>query len=378
MRQLAAVLVATSLLAGAVRADEVPDLRRLFPRERDVLIERDGLTRIPLPPDVLAACRPDLSDVRVFDREEREVPYLIDAGLPPGTELSMVRRQDAEVVEVRREPLGGRDDTPTYVETYVLTAPPASDAPWDLVVDVGDRPFVRAFEVAGEDGEPYLETSVFRLPDGKGEKTRVTLPSLTMPRIAVTLKGQEGAYLEPKFRFEAVSAVAEPRERMAVVLREVSRRSENGRSIIELERPRGVVPDVLEVATRTGSFNRGVAVWDEANGASPLLLAQTRIFRVHGAVPTEEREIVVRPARGDRLRLEVDDGDSPPLDGLTVSAVVRQPVLIVDLSGAGDEPAARLLFGGHRAHAPRYDLAAFVPLTGAAVVDARAQATGAP
>jgi hypothetical protein len=75
-------------------------------------------------------------------------------------------------------------------------------------------------------------------------------------------------------------------------------------------------------------------------------------------VAPEQREIVVRPARGERLRLEIDDGDSPPLDALTVSAVVRQPVLIADLEGTGEEPAAHLLFGGHRAHAPRYDLEA--------------------
>ena len=61
MRLNPAALVAASLLAATVRAGEPPDLRRLFPQERDIFIERDGLTRVPVPPDVLAACRPDLS-----------------------------------------------------------------------------------------------------------------------------------------------------------------------------------------------------------------------------------------------------------------------------------------------------------------------------
>jgi hypothetical protein len=72
--------------------------------------------------------------------------------------------------------------------------------------------------------------------------------------------------------------------------------------------------------------------------------------------------------------VQIDDGDSGPLEGLTVSAIVRQPVLVVALSGAGEQPAARLRFGGGRAHAPRYDLTGLLPQPGTPLTGERAVA----
>ena len=374
MRLNPAALVAASLLAATVRAGEPPDLRRLFPQERDIFIERDGLTRVPVPPDVLAACRPDLSDLRIFDRDERELPYLIDAGVPEGRRVEMVRTHAVEIVDARREEIRREDGPPLHRETYVVAAPPATEAAWELVFEVSRPRFVRRFEVRA-DGAPeplVADGSIFRLPELPAEKVRVALP--TAGPLTVTLEGEDGTYLEPRLRFEATSPVASPRERVVVPLEEVSRRSLNGRTEIELARPRGVVPDVLRIETATGSFNRAVEVWDEGPGRSPVRLGGAKLFRVETGIPVEARELDVQPARGERLRVLVDDGDSGPLQGLAVAAVVRQPVLVVALSGAGDQPAGRLRFGGGRAHAPRYDLTGLLPRPGAQLTGERAVA----
>jgi hypothetical protein len=66
----------------------------------------------------------------------------------------------------------------------------------------------------------------------------------------------------------------------------------------------------------------------------------------------------LRPARGERLRVMIDDGDSPPLEEPAFSAVIRQPALLFSLPSAG---RATLRFGGGRAHLPRYDLAGLLP-----------------
>jgi hypothetical protein len=43
------------------------DLRTLFPSQADVFAGGSSLSRLELPLDVIAACRPDLSDLRIVD-----------------------------------------------------------------------------------------------------------------------------------------------------------------------------------------------------------------------------------------------------------------------------------------------------------------------
>jgi hypothetical protein len=94
-------------------------------------------------------------------------------------------------------------------------------------------------------------------------------------------------------------------------------------------------------------------------------------------------------ARGERLRIEIDDGDSPPLADLAFAAVVRQPSLIFALppapagGGAAGGAAAVgapggttgvLRFGGGRAHPARYDLTGLLPPPDSAATGKRAEA----
>jgi hypothetical protein len=64
------------------------------------------------------------------------------------------------------------------------------------------------------------------------------------------------------------------------------------------------------------------------------------------------------PARGDALRVVIEDGSSPPLDGLGFVALLPQPALFFALPAAGEGNAAQatLRFGGGRAFRPRYDV----------------------
>jgi hypothetical protein len=96
---------------------------------------------------------------------------------------------------------------------------------------------------------------------------------------------------------------------------------------------------------------------------------------VAALVPVEETEVALGPPRGDRLRVEIEDGDSPPLDGLAVEAIVRRPAVVFDAAApAGDAPVAVVRFGGGRAYAPRYDLAGFALAPGRVDVGRRAEA----
>jgi hypothetical protein len=200
-------------------------------------------------------------------------------------------------------------------------------------------------------------------------------PGALAGQLTLTLEGEDGAYLEPAFRFESNRAL-EPVGQIVVPLVEIGRRQGAGRTVVEIERPGGVVPDVLRVETRTGSFERPIAVWDEGPAGRATQIGSGTLRRLEGAwrrhggerwleggPDTDQREVELLPARGERLRVEITDADSPPLDALGFAAVVRQPTLFFSATAtAGYTPAATLYFGGGRVQAARYDLAGLAPL----------------
>src|SRR5207244_6268525 len=70
--------------------------------------------------------------------------------------------------------------------------------------------------------------------------------------------------------------------------------------------------------------------------------------------PPERLELVLdQTPRTDRLILEVENGDNPPLDVGDVEATVAAPRLVFK---AESGPGIALYYGNRRAPAPRYDL----------------------
>lgn len=367
-RLAAAALVAVTGASAAVGA-EPPELATLFPRRAELRAQVGPLARLELPPEVLTACRADLSDLRIVDAAGREVPFLVLEGLAPETAIEVREVVRPELLEVDRR-TEGRDPGPDLQhERYELAAPPPAPPGerWDLVLETGRRELVRRAGVSRVEvgtGERALwEGSLFRLATPPRERLRVPLPSLdaTGGRLVVALEGEEGSYLEPGFRYERVREIPGA-ERARVPLEALARRSREGRTVLELARPRGLVPDRLVLETDTPVLERRVEVWDEGPGAAPDPLGRETVVRVPGPGGVEDLEVAIAPPRGDRLRVVVTDGDSPPLDALRVAAAVRRPALLFALSGTGDGvAAATLYFGGGRAHRPRYDLAELAP-----------------
>jgi len=357
--------VALTLLASAVAAvPTAPELRRLFPREADLFAPRPGLARLALPPEVLKDCRPDLSDLRVFDRQDREIPFLVDSGIDVDEVREVKQTVAARILDVEREQSA---DGSATSERYEITAPPApsEEGLWDLVVDTSRPEFVRTVTVSAirADGVsvPLIEQApLFRLRNAPG-RLRVTLPSVAAERLSVTVAGSEGFLLEPTFRFENVRRL-EGGARLVAPLEELSRSSMGGQTVIELARPSGLVPDLVRVTTSTPSFRRSLTVWDLGPVARAVQIGAGTVTRVAVREGVEETEVRVNPARGERLRVVIGDQGSPPLADLKLSAVVRQPTLMFFLTAADAErPAGVLRFGGGRVDRPRYDLAALLP-----------------
>jgi hypothetical protein len=363
------------LLAGAVspagpaagaEAGGAPRLRTLFPRQAPIAAEGGRLVRLILPPEVLAACRPDLSDLRVFDGDDREVPFLVDGGWATGRRLEVERTVDLEPVAVDRRRSDRETGPPLWRESYELALPadlPAGAA-WELVAVTSRPSFVKRVDVTAAGVELVRDGSLFRLAGPPRERTAVPLPDFRGRRLSVVLEGEDGGYLQPVFRLRTAHDVA-GRAAVAVALATIERREEGGRTVLVLARPRGLVPGAIRLATSTAAFSRPVEVWDEGAGSAAGALGRRTLFRVRALTAVEGLELPLAPARGDRLRVVIADGDSPPLGDLAGSAVVRQPALLFTLpapaSGETGPAAATLRFGGARAFRPSYDLAALPP-----------------
>src|SRR5437879_13446997 len=96
------VLVARAGIAGDPGAVM---LRKLFRRAADIHADASGLVRLPLPAEVLTSCRPALSDLRIVDRDDHEVPFLVDSGFDADARVALERSAAAAVVSVRRDDL---------------------------------------------------------------------------------------------------------------------------------------------------------------------------------------------------------------------------------------------------------------------------------
>ena len=353
---LAATLAVGTALAAAQGEGE---LRALFSHQAAIRAERGGLVRLPLPPQVLALCSADLRDLRVFDARERELPFLVDSGRRPDEAIAVRRTFTPRVLGLSREQSEPEGRQLLTREIYAIEAPsgPPEGEHWELVFDVHWARFVREVRVShgpAQQGEQVLASgSIFRL-DAETERVRLPLLPLPARKLRVELSGAEEFYLEPSFRFESARNL-DALERSSVRLDESAREQRDGLTVITLERPGGIVPDLLRVDTATGSFSRRLRVWDERPGGADALLGGGRVFRVAVDPPVDRLELGLAPARGAALRVEVEDGDSPPLEKLRFFAVVRRPVLVFELADAG---VATLRFGGGRTRAPRYDLAA--------------------
>lgn len=395
-------LAAAVLTSEAVAASR-PELATLFPHQAEILVDGGdstgegssgdgssggdskggGLTRLVLPTEVVRSVRPDLSDLRIFDGQGRQVPYLVDTG---ETQVELREEIPAVVLEVDRrntEAAGKQDRAPAvWHEIYEIEVP--SQGPvvgsWDLVFEASSRSFVRRLVVesidrAGTAQVVVPKSSLFRLQSPLREKRRVSLPPLGegISRLRLSLEGEERFYLDPKIRFHSRQGF-DARLRASSELRELGRQSIERQTIIELERPRGLVADRLRLVTTSEAFHRPVAVWDEGPGSSDTVLGEAACYRVSGTTAVEGLEIELSPSRGDRLRVVITDGDSPPLESLSFLAEVRQPALIFSLPrAASGQVSGTLRFGGGRAFRPQYDLAALLPPVNHEVTGDRAE-----
>ncbi|MDH5528038.1 MAG: DUF3999 domain-containing protein [Nitrospirota bacterium] len=375
--RIAILLIAFLLpLQALALAPERADLRSLFSHRAEIFVDAAGLARLALPGEVIAVSQPDLRDLRILDAAGNEVPWVAE-----DTDLFLNKQArqsiNGKLLNLTRTELRSETEPTLFREVLELAWPestPATGA-WELVVNTPRTEVLRRVTLSAKaaDGTvtPVGETtSLFRLPNQGGEKMRLPLPPMAPASLLVTLEG-DGAYLSPTLEFETRIHFA-PEARSELPLAEMARNRERDSqgftTILEVSRPAGMGASVLRVKTSTPVFNRRIRVTTEHRSSTDQVVGHGTVFRVAVA---ENLEIPLEASSGTRLRIEIEDGDSPPLEELTVTALVPRPTLTFSIQGAAPgTPAGTLYFGGNRASAPRYDITPLLPrvpttLTGA-------------
>ena len=344
---------------------ETEALKTLFPERARITATGSGLSRLELPAEVLAACRADLANVRILSTDGREIPYIVDSPEPSGATVTVHYGGPPEIITAERSRRALDERVTVYRESFVLELPalPADVPAWDLVLAVPRADFVSRLDVTaiGRNGErtPIISGgSVFRLRSAGAEKLRFTISDLDTTRIEVVLESEDTGFLEPRFAVES-SRFLQETGTSAVGLSTLEIRELVNATEIVIDRPRGLVPRRLVITTSTDTFHRRITVWDEGPGADPEALGSSAVLRIAAVAPIEVLEIPIRAPRGDRLRLVIDNQDSPPLSDVRFAALMPRPVLVFSIPEG--PPEATLYFGGARARRPRYDLAALDP-----------------
>jgi len=362
---LAALLALSASLPTHAQAP-TPDASRVFPFEAPIL---GGVTQrvayLPIPTEVLEEAAPNLADVRVHSASGQELPYVVDSGARASRTATRVI-EDARILRTDRRIERGPSLAPTYVERFEVSMPSLpsdladgawSTRRWTLHLETPHPRYVAQVQVlfaATERQTPLADGSVYRFPDPTREGAELVLgypPELPSEqnRLIVEVRGEAG-YLEPTLRFSTQTERMAPQV-LSVPLEVLASGSEGGVTTVRLARPAGVMPDRLTLHTSTANFHRQVTVSDDAQGRPTVNVGSGLAYRLAEVSGAEVLSVGLRRMVGQALLVRIEDQDSPPLEQLTFSAEVTQPVLAFT-----SEPGAVLRFGGGRVRAPVYDL----------------------
>ncbi len=364
------LFVALFLCAPAIASAQDPiDPSRLFSHQASVVQLGATSYRLPLSAEVLAICRPNLSDVRLYDYDDQEIPWMLDSAtrlLTPESE--QIAESVAPTLDTLTHEIEGTPRAPTgFHEVYEIPAP--GEAPsrgqWDLVLGTARDHFVvdvHVTAVATDGSEREIgHASAFRFVAPLRERVRVPVTAPAFDRVRVDVRGHEG-FLDPTFVWVATRG-ARAGEELVVPLEIRARTHVGTQTVLTIARPEGIVPEALRFTTSTAAFLRAVHV--ETSGRT----TDSTLWRVPGASGAEVLDVHAPAAQEPTLTVRIDDQDSPALADLTVSAVLSRPVLVYF------SQAQTLRFGGGRVRAPHYDLSA---LQGSWAIDQLLDGTDTP
>lgn len=315
---------------------------------QSIPVTKPGLTRLDIPTATLNAARPQLEDLRVISPSGGETPIIV------------------------RWPWVGQELLPKILDTFdmrlvdrttELTFTTNTDEPLKAIeLDAAAPRFLKAARIeSSSDGATWqtlvANTVIFREP-GYGEHLRIKLPSQRCARLRVIIDDQSS----PPIAFSrAVLDANMPLPSESPLRATITKREElknATRLTLALEGKNAFVAS-LKIGITDSLFSRNVSVFasgDDGLDAANDGIATGTLFRLAADGKTSADLIVPvhRRVFTDKLIVDIDNGDSPPMKIDGIEATQHLPVTV--LFHATEAGQWRLICGNALAAAPRYDI----------------------
>jgi len=306
-----------------------------------------GLVQVNLSAETGNIARPDLSDLRIVDPNEKEVPFLIDQPMPRAE--STVRPKDfhAEIISVETRLL-------------IATGTDLAIAGITLETPTGTS-FIKSVQVEGSNdqknwrtltsGDPVFTISNgaarlrVQFPEGKWQFLRVLVDDNRTPPLPWT-----GARL-------IIAGSPAPTEPVSIMIKSRDENPGTTRLGLDLGAANLRIASI-RIGTSEPVFTRAVTVATPELSEEKLheqTLSSAVLYRVdlNGKIEARLDIPIEKQVYGRELVLLIDNGDSPPLIVSEVRAERRMTRLLFFARGAG---SYSLLSGNSQCDPPRYDL----------------------
>ncbi len=365
-------LVVILLCASSMQAQSPQVRTEGFRYQRAIIPGGAGPNRLEIDPALLASANPfrelsgtpdqdllettvvasgGLSDLRIYDAANREVPYLLIAPV-----LSQPRWIEARIL-----PVAATKKTSGFEADLGRILPVDS-----LRLDGIPAPFMKRYQLEGSGDRNrwtvlVAEGTFFDFPAEKLKLLGVDFTPGAYRYLRVTWDDGTSARIPlPRLAASRVAAAVPLPPPPRVSLQFGPRTSEPGVSRYRIHLPGANLPLVaIELACKGGNVMRRTHVTEgrltEYEMAPAALGSATLVRTVHGRESAELRIPIARPREAE-LDLRIDNGDNPPLEITGISAVFAYLPWIYFESPDNQPLTAR--FGNRDLTAPRYDLEA--------------------
>ncbi|MBI4803243.1 MAG: hypothetical protein HY796_12045 [Elusimicrobia bacterium] len=307
-----------------------------------------GVYKYKLPLEAADEAMPTLADIRVLDTEGKEVPYMLETARPAlviaGRLPDFKSRMEGNMTV-----LTAGAGTAGYMDCVALETPALSFIkPADVYVSMDEKQWTKAAE-----GVPVFRQYC------NSENLRVDITPVLAKYIKVVVDDSRAAPV-PFTGLKARVLPRVPASLETLTAAVISKEDYASSSRLSVRLPaRNLFVFAVELAVSDKLFSRNVSVSARSLEDGRLVskqLACDTIFTTDAAGSPASRTKVPVYAQfqgTDEMVLDVDNGNSPPLEIKSVNVVYAPVYVVFQARSAG---AYRLLFANRRAPARIYDL----------------------